>query len=248
MGESRTDPALNIVEISGLAWALTVHKAAEVLAGEPEAEAAVSAYRESAQAEASRQLEAEDPQAMEAELRRAGIVDGQGAITRQWVLAVWIAASAPVKAAAVVQSQDLSVHTELGLTGGRGVGITYYRRIRHSVDGVAVTEVRNAVEISFFREEDAWAAIRRHLPAAAERQAAPDAVVGETGPGATHTFHLEVSAAVPVADQGHHPGHVSRDAWALAERSYSIADLSREVAWRVLGAREYLASAAEKAA
>lgn len=246
MGESRTDPALNIFEISGLAWASTVHKAAEVLANKADGD--LSAYRESAQAEASRQLDAEDPQAMEAELRLAGIVDGQGAITRQWVLAVWIAASAPVKAAAVVQTQELSVHTEIGLAGGRGVGITYYRRIRHGVDGVAVTEVRNAVEVSFFREEDAWAAIRRHLPAAAERQAAPDTVIEETGPVATHAFHLEVSAAVPAADQGHHSGHLSRDAWALAERSYSIADLSREFAWRVLGAREYLASAAEKAA
>lgn len=248
MGESRTDPALNIFEISGLAWALTVHKAAEVLAREPEAEAAVSAYRDSVQAQASRQLEAEDPEAIAAELRRAGIVDGQGSIARQWVLAVWVSASAPLKVAAVVQSQDLSVHTELGLASGRGVGISYARRIRHDADGVAVTEVRNAVEVSFFREEDAWAAIRRHLPAAAERQAAPDAVVEETGPFTTHTFHLEVSGAVPAAGQGHHQRHVSSDVWALVERRYSVADLSREFAWRVLGAREYLAGAAEKAA
>ena len=248
MGELRTDPALNIFEISGLAWASTVHKAAEALANEPEAGPAVSAYRDSVQAQAGGQVQAEDLQAMETELRRAGIIDGQGAIARQWVLAVWIAASAPLKAAAVVQSQELSVHTELGLAQGRGVGITYRRRIRHDANGVAVTEVRNVVEVSFFREEDVWAAIARHLPAAAEREATPDAVSGEAGPLATHTVHLEVSAAVPAGGQEHHEGHVSRDVWALVEHRYSLAGLSREFAWRELGAREYLASAAEKAA
>jgi hypothetical protein len=265
MGESRTDAALNIVEISGLAWALTVHKAAEVLAIEA-ADADLSAYRESAQAEASRQVDAEDSPAMEAELRRAGIVDGHGAITRQWVLAVWIAALAPVKAAVVVQTRDLSVHTEIGLARGRGVGITYHRRIRHGLDGVGVTEVRTAVEVSFFHEENAWAAIRRHLPDFTDVQPTVRTTPHDAVANATCTVHLEVSAR-PI---GSGPGseektYVRKDVWALADRLYSLrtspaedggpavtevpsSDISREFVWRLLGAREYLAGAVEKAA
>jgi hypothetical protein len=59
--------------------------------------------------------------------------------------------------------------------------------------------------------------------------------------------------------------YVRKDVWALADRLYSLrtspaeddgpavaevpsSDISREFVWRLLGAREYLASAAEKAA
>ena len=278
MGESRTDVALNVVEISGLAWALTVHKAAEALAHEPDTD--LSAYEDSVQAQAVRQLDSEAVQTVEAELRRAGIVDRNGAITRQWVLAVWISAFGPLKAAAVVQSSDLSVHTELALAGGRGVGVTYARRIRHGDAGVDVTEVRNAVEISFFAAENAWGAIKRHLPdmtevpEATELPKSSEATVGEAVAHARYTIHLEVSAhpagsriagpgpaARPAAGA---PGHASWDIWALADRLYSVGAspsnggsaltpvpwhaMGHEFAWRLLGAREYLASVAEQAA
>lgn len=262
MGETRPDPALNILEISGLAWAATVHKAVEAMGDA--AGAGLAAYQQSAQAQATRDLTAADAQALDHELKRAGIVDGHGVINPQWVLAVGIAASAPVKAAMVVQSQESSVHTEVGLAAGRGVGISYHRRIRPGADGVAVTEVRNAVEVSFFSEENAWAAMSRHLPHLAAVPAPPAATPvgstpGESVENATHTIHLEVSA-YPTAGVDAQ-AHTSRQAWAVADSLYSVGtgsaggngpavaavppgDIGREFAWRLLGAREYLASAA----
>lgn len=265
MGESRTDAALNVVQISGQAWASTVHKAAESLAQEPDAD--LSAYQASIQALAVRQLDTATVQAVDAELGRAGIVDQSGAINPQWVLAVWISAFAPVKIAAVVQSHELSVHTELGLAGGRGVGVSYDRRIRHSTDGVDVTEVRNAVEISFFSEENAWAAVKRRLPDVTGLPTPSAATPDETVANARYTIHLEVAAHLEGARSSQvdaWPGHVSRDIWTLTERLNSVrtstahgglaltevpaGDIGREFAWRLLGAREYLASAAEQAA
>jgi hypothetical protein len=277
LGESRTDVALNVFEISGLAWALTVHKAAEALAHEPDVD--LSGYKDSVQALAVRELDAGAAQAAEAELRTAGIVDGTGAITRQWMLAVWIAASGPLKVASIVQSAGLSVHTELGLAGGRGVGVTYSRRISHGAEGMVVTEVRNAVEVSFFAEEDAWAAIKRHLPDMSQVPEPTEQQNSEPAEDARYTIHLHVSAhpagshvaALGTAPsnaggdaRGSAPDHVSWDIWALAQQLYSVRtgppgdepaltpvapnDLSREFAWRLLGAREYLASTAEKAA
>ncbi|WP_160142482.1 hypothetical protein [Arthrobacter sp. SLBN-100] len=280
MGESRTDVALNVFEISAVAWALTVHKAAEVLAHEPAVD--LSAYRDSIQAEALRALDSQEVEAAGAELRRAGIVDANGAITRQWVLAVSIAAFGPLKATAVVQSGGSSVHTELALAGGRGIGVTYARRIRHGDGGVDVREVRNAVEISFFTEENAWAALKRHLPditevpEARELPKAPGAALSEIIANAGYTIHLQVSAhptgsrtvrpsaPVPAPAPAPAPDHVSWDVWALAERLYVVSTgpsgggsaltpvpwdaIRLGFAWRLLGAREYLASAAEQAA
>jgi uncharacterized protein YqiB (DUF1249 family) len=275
LAESRTDVALNVFEISGVAWALTVHKAAEALANEPDAD--LSAYRDSLQAEALQALDFQKVEAAEAELRRAGIVDANGAISRQWVLAVSIAAFGPLKATAVVQSGESSVHTELALAGGRGIGVTYARRIRHGVGGVDVTAVRNAVEISFFAEENAWAALKRHLPditeapEATELPQAAGAALSEIVANARYTIHLQVSAhpspsrpvGLPPAPVPA-PDHVSWDVWALAERLYAVSTgpsgeasaltpdppdaISLGFAWRLLGAREYLASAAEQAA
>lgn len=276
MGESRTDVGLNVFKISGLAWALTVHKAAGALAHQPDAD--LSAYACSVQAQAVREMDAEAVQTLEAELRQAGIVDRGGVITRQWVLAVWISAFGPLRAAAVVQSADLSVHTELALAGGRGIGVTYARRIRHGEAGVEVTDVRNAVEISFFAEENAWAAIKRHLPDMPDVPEVPnfaEATTGETVANARYTIHLQVSAhpaesgitgpgpaASPALADA--PSHGSWDVWTLADRLYALGTnssgdgsalapvasdaIGREFAWRLLGAREYLASVAEQAA
>jgi uncharacterized protein YqiB (DUF1249 family) len=274
LGESRTDVALNVFEISGVAWALTVHKAAEVLEYEPDAD--LSAYRDSIHAEALEALDSQEVEAAGAELRRAGIVDANGAITRQWVLAVSIAALGPLKATGVVQSGESSVHTELALAGGRGIGVTYARRIRHGDGGVDVKEVRNAVEISFFAEENAWAALKRHLPditevpEAAELPKAPGAAVSEIAANARYTIHLQVSAhpagsrTVRPSAPAPAPVYVSWDVWALGERLYSVSTgpsgegsaltpvssdaIRLGFAWRLLGAREYLASAAEQAA
>ncbi|WP_426225237.1 hypothetical protein [Pseudarthrobacter sp. DSP2-3-2b1] len=276
MGESRTDVALNVVKISGRAWALTVHKAAGALAHEPDAD--LSAYAGSVQAQAVREMDTEAVQALEAELRLAGIVDAGGTITRQWVLAVWISAFGPLRAAAVVQSADLSVHTELALAGGRGIGVTYSRRIRHGEAGVEVTDVRDAVEISFFAEEHAWAAIRRHLPDIPEVPGlpkSPAATAGETVAAARYTIHLQVSAhpagsrvagsgPTPSPAPAGAPAHGSWDVWTLTDHLYAVGTnpsgdgsalapvgsdaIGREFAWRLLGAREYFASVAEQAA
>lgn len=275
LGESRVDGALNIFEMSGVAWALAVHKAAAAMGHGPEAD--VASYRDLMRSGGFPVLDPEDLASAEAELGRAGIVDADGAISPQWALAARIAAAAPVRAAAVVQSDDTSVHTDLALAGGRGVGVTYARRIGRGETGVQVTGVRNAVEISFFAEEDAWAALKRHLPEI------PD------GPGPTElpaeassasmadtrcTIHLEVSAHPrELLPPGPRAGIVSapvppvytvRDVWVLADRLYSVTNspaadgpalipvrpdaISQAFAWRLLGAKEFLASLAEQEA
>ncbi|MCU1568943.1 MAG: hypothetical protein JWQ56_3880 [Pseudarthrobacter sp.] len=271
MGEVQTDVALNVFEITGVAWALTVHKAAETLAHGSEAD--LSAYLDSINAQAILALDSDTVEMAEAELGRAGIVDGDGAISRQWVLAVWISAFAPIRAAAVLQGTETSVHTELALSGGRGVGLTYVRDIRPPGGAIDVTENRNAVEITFFAEENAWAALKRHLPdlagvPEATRLANPPAAgLSEIVARARYTIHLDVSArpsgsrpAGPVAA----PDYLSRDVWALAERLYSVTTgpsgegfgltpvpsdaIGHGLAWRLLGAREYLASVAGRVA
>jgi hypothetical protein len=272
--------------MSGVAWALAVHKAASAIAQNPDAGAFGDAPTGPFPVP-----DAETTASAEAELLRAGVVDGTGAVTRQWMLAAWIAGSAPVRATAVVQSGRTSVHTDLGLAGGRGVGVTYVRRVSPAGDHNAVTEVRDAVEISFFAEEDAWAAIRRHLPEipeAPESLEAPEIpempdptkpaepASGPVSPteasaGSGHTIHLEVSAhpgelppagtpsAAPTA-----PVRAWRDVWVVADRLYSVSAgptgkgpalapaspgaISRGFAWRLLGAREYLASVAGREA
>ncbi|TVU66890.1 hypothetical protein FQP90_01760 [Paenarthrobacter nitroguajacolicus] len=254
MGAPRADAALNILEVSGLAWAETVRRAMESMPFEPDAD--VSRLWASAQVRIGRELDGVDHRDVRAELRRAGIVDSQGVLVPQWILAVGIAATAPVKAATVVQWPDQSIHTETGLAGGRGVGVTYRRRIRHQPDGSAVTEVRNAVEVSFFQEEDAWAALSRHFPDLSEHRTVPhDAVATGT------TIHLEVSASQAGPGWNGHP-FASRHMWSMTDRLYSVGtdpadgntptltavpgtDIGREFAWRLLGAREYLASAAD---
>lgn len=275
MGESQIDVALNVFRITGVAWALTVHKAAEALAHGSEAD--LSAYLDSVDAQAFVALDSEALEMAEAELRQTGIVDGDGAISRHWVLAVWISAFGPLRAAAVVQTHETSVHTELALSGGRGVGLTYLRRIRHGGSGIDVTATSNAVEIAFFAEENAWAALRRHLPDLAEVPEAtglaspPAAGLREIVARARYTIHLDVSAhpsgsrpSGPGAAPVQAPDYLSRDVWALAERLYSVnASPSGEgfaltpvasdaighgLAWRLLGAREYLASVAGQVA
>lgn len=274
MGESLTDAALNVFGISGVAWALTVHKAAEAFGQDPAAE--LAAYWRSSAARALVALDAGSVRLAEAELRRAKITDECGAIRKQWLLAVWISAFAPLKAAAVVQSAEESVHTELALASGRGVAVTYARRIRHG-QGVEVTEVRNAVEISFFAEENAWAALNRHLPDTGDVPGSPHlpkpglAAFSEGATNAGYTIHLEVAAhhagsrPAPLSDvPAGAPDHVSKDVWVLAEHLYSFrtagsgkdyalapvprGSVGQAFAWRLLGAREYLASVAEQAA
>lgn len=273
LGEPRVDSALNIFEMSGAAWALTVHKAAGASNHGPEADFA--AYRDSILAGGFPALDPEEMESAEAELGRAGIVDADGAVSPQWVLAARIATSAPVRAAAVVQSDDTSVHTDLALAGGRGVGVTYARRIRHTETGVDVIEVRNAVEISFLAEEDAWAALKRHLPVVADAPGPSEIRAdppGASAAGTAYTIHLEVSAhpqgslpdgPLPAAAPAPvPPAYAGRDIWVLADRLYSVssgpagdspalkpvspAAISQGFAWRLLGAREYLASVAER--
>jgi hypothetical protein len=271
LGESRTDVDLNVFEITGVAWALTVHKAAEALAHGSEGD--LSAYLDSIHAQAFLALDPEAVKMAEAELRQAGIVDADGAISRQWVLAVWISALGPLRAAAVVQAGETSVHTELALSAGRGVGLTFVRQIRPGGGGMDVTGNSNAVEIAFFAEENAWAALKRHLPDLEEVPEAtglanpPASGLSEIVARARYTIHLDVSAypsgSRPTGRVAA-PDYLSRDVWALAERLYSVTTgpsgegfaltpvpsdaIGHGLAWRLLGAREYLASVAGQVA
>ena len=258
MKEIQADSRLNILEVSGLAWAETVRRAAETLGND--AAANFAAYQASLPEQAVRSPETGD------ELRRAGILDAYGVMSPQWILAVALAASAPVKASAVVQFRDTaqfgdavrpeerSVHTEIGLAGGRGVGVSYFRRINQQPDDEVVTEVRNAVEVSFFQEENAWASLSRHFPDLPELNASHEAAAN-----ASCTIHLDVWAT-PGTRTGARP-YSSRRVWTVADRLYSVAtgpggtdavsltavpatDLAREFAWSLLGAREYLGTLA----
>ncbi|MDD7837244.1 hypothetical protein [Paenarthrobacter sp. AB444] len=270
MGEIRADSRLNIVEISPLAWAATVRKAAEAMDSSQDAE--LAAYQASLQAQGD-----VTPEVAE-ELLRAGILDARGVMSQQWVLAVFLAASAPLRASTIVQRGDTvqsggtaqfgdtaqsggtleSVHTEVGMAGGRGVGLSYRRRISTEAGGGAVTEVRNAVEVSFFREEDAWASLSRHFPDLPRLVDSPDNLPQATAADVGCTIHLEVTA-VPPGRHGFQP-YQRRHSWGVAERLYSVeasrgdaataswmpvpaTDIASEFAWSVLGGREYLASA-----
>jgi hypothetical protein len=282
MGEVRSDPHLNIFEISGLAWATTVHKAAAVLAAEPGG--FVSAADVLA-VEAVGELSPEDTRMVDAELARAGIVDAAGNISAQWVLAVWTSAFAPIKVTTVSQAGLESSHCELGLAGGRGIAVSYRRRLSRTTLGVEMAEVRNAIEISFFRAEDAWAATARSLPAVAELHAAPSGTTGFDGerttipiaalppslqpvtdgvPAAIAHARCTVRLGVAASDPGSGRTRYSAAVWALADRLYSLrtepgtgnlsavdvpaGDVGRDFAWRILGAREFLASSAAQAA
>ncbi|MDI2034855.1 hypothetical protein [Paenarthrobacter nitroguajacolicus] len=280
MRKLEADSRLNIVEVSGLAWAESVRRAAETLGNEAD----FADYQASLPEQGVRSPETGD------ELRRAGILDAHGVMSPQWVLAVALAASAPVKASTVVQFRDTvqfkdtvqlrdaapsgdavrpeehSVHTEIGLAGGRGVGVSYQRRISHQADGAGLTEVRNAVEVSFFQEEDAWAALSRQFPDLSQLDGQHGATPGETAADTTCTIHLGVSAT-PTGQAGSRPYARGR-VWAVADRLYSVdrsyssdetpeedapvslaavpaTDIGREFAWSLLGAREYLGSAAD---
>lgn len=283
MGE-RSDPHLNIFEISGLAWATTVNKAAAVLAAEPGGFASAA---DVLAAGAAGELSPEDTRMVDAELARAGIVDAAGSISAQWVLAVWTSAFAPIKVTTVSQAGLESSHCELGLAGGRGVAVSYRRRLsRTTTPGAEVAEVRNAVEISFFRAEDAWAAAARSLPAMPELHAAPSGATGFNGertalplgaadassptavtdgvPAAIAHARCTVRLGVASSDPGSGRTRYSAAVWALADRLYSLrtepgtenlsavhvpaGDVGRDFAWRILGAREFLASSAAQAA
>ncbi|MDR6507084.1 hypothetical protein [Arthrobacter oryzae] len=283
MGEVRSDPHLNIFEISGLAWATTVNKAAAVLAAEPGGFASAA---DVLAAGAAGELSPEDTRMVDTELARAGIVDAAGNISAQWVLAVWTSAFAPIKVTTVSQAGLESSHCELGLAGGRGVAVSYRRRLsRTTTLGAEVAEVRNAVEISFFRAENAWAAAARSLPAMAELHAAPSEDTGFDGerttlplaadacsptavtdgvPAAIAHARCTVRLGVAASDPGSGRTRYSAAVWALADRLYSLrtepgtenlsavhvpaGDVGRDFAWRILGAREFLASSSAQAA
>ncbi|MFC8039111.1 hypothetical protein ACFUOZ_07135 [Paenarthrobacter sp. NPDC057355] len=257
MGEIRAGSRLNVVEISGLAWAATVRKAAEAMDSE---DADLSAYQ------ASLQAQGDVTPAIAEELLSTGILDARGVMSQQWVLAVFLAASAPLKASSVVQFGDTarfgdtleSVHTDVGLAGGRGVGVSYRRRFGTEAGRVAATEVRNAVEVSFFREEDAWASLSRHFPDLPPPFDSPDDHPQPTAADVGCTIHLEVTAIPRATEHGSRP-YLRRQIWGVADRLYCVqatsaegpmaslvpvpaTDIASGFAWSLLGAREYLAS------
>ncbi|QOT21653.1 hypothetical protein [Paenarthrobacter sp. YJN-D] len=259
MGEIHVDARLNIVELSGIAWAETVRRAAEATGSEADA----AAYPEYFPHPDAHHQDAGD------ELRRAGILDAQGTLSPQWILAVTLAVSAPLTATTVVQFQDQSIHSRAGLAGGRGVAVSYRRRISHQPNGVVVTEVRNAVEVSFFQEENAWAALSRHFPRFHQLEPLPEATPQAVAANTSCTIHLEVSGHLDVPGTpapGFRP-YTSRRVWAVADQLYSVDQLNSvetgpgqnpsptltavpstdpglEFAWSLLGAKEYLGSAA----
>lgn len=282
------DPALNIFEISGLAWAAAVDRAMQVLAAEPEVD--FDAYQQSPGAVAMRLLDPADTSRLDAELRGAGFVGPDGAIRAQWLLAVAISATAPIRVSAVARTADESAHTDLALAGGRGIAVSYRRRVRTTAAGTDVPGVHDVVEVALFEEQHAWAAVRRILPDHAEllagtpsagstpsREGGRDVVgarelqdPGNAGvdPDITAavlaprcTVYLDVVAAPP----GQAAAYLASDVWSLADNLYSVrtsgdgggslvlvdaapGDIARELSWRLLGAREFLAGAAGKVA
>lgn len=278
------DPTLNIFEISGLAWAAAVDRAMRALAAEPEVDYA--AYQQSAGARALRSLEPADARRLDAELREAGILGPDGALAEQWLLAVLLSVSAPVRVGAVARTGEHSAHTDVGLAGGRGIAVSYRRRVRSTPAGAAVTGVRDVVEVALFEEPHAWAAVRRILPDFAELQAGPGTahrLAGDRTPVSSRdlqalgnaglprdvkaavlaprcTVHLDVYAA----PSGTAPAFHAADVWALADRLYSVrtadggpsllmvdvppGDIARELHWRLLGAREFLAGSTGRVA
>jgi hypothetical protein len=289
LGKVRSDPYLNIFEISGHAWAMTVRKAAASLAAEPGGD--ISNPPELRASPAIEEMSPEETRTAEAELARAGIVDSAGNISAQWVLAAWILAYAPIKVAMVAQTAAESSHCELGLAGGRGIALNYRRRLSRAGHRIDVAEIKNVVEVSFFREEHAWAATTRNLPNLPELRA--NAVNGSAFDGqrttvpfealrawssggvpdglpseiinARCTTHLQVAARWEGSGSDPAPRtSVTTDVWALGERLYSLrtaaeprnlsavdvppGDISREFAWRLLGAREFLAGSSAQAA
>lgn len=289
MGKVRSDPYLNIFEISGHAWAMTVRKAAASL--NAEAGGDISNSPDMRAFHAIEEMSPEESRTAEAELTRAGIVDPAGNISAQWVLAAWILAYAPIKVTTVAQTAAESSHCELGLAGGRGIALSYRRRLSRTGHRIDVAEVKNIVEVSFFREEHTWAAIARNLPDLPELRA--NAVKGSAFDGQRTTIPFEAlpawsSGAVPdglpseiinarctthlqvaarMEGGGSDPAlrtSVTTDVWALADRLYSLrtaaepsslsavdvppGDISREFAWRLLGAREFLAGSSAQAA
>ncbi len=119
MGEIHVDARLNIVELSGIAWAETVRRAAEATGSEADA---------AADPEYFPHPDAHHQDAGD-ELRRAGILDAQGTLSPQWILAVTLAVSAPLTATTVVQFQDQSIHSRAGLAGGRCVAAADRRHL-----------------------------------------------------------------------------------------------------------------------
>lgn len=268
---------------------MTVRKAAASLAAEPGGD--ITNPQDIWASHTIEEMSPEESRTAESELARAGIVDSAGNISAQWVLAAWILAYAPIKVTTVAQTAAESSHCELGLAGGRGVAISYRRRLSRTGHRIDVAEIKNIVEVSFFREEHAWAATARNLPDLPELRA--KAVKGSAFDGQRTTIPFE---ALPAWSSGTIPdglpsaiinarctthlqvearweGHssdpeprasVTTDVWALAERLYSLrtaaeprslsavdvppGDISREFAWRLLGAREFLAGSSAQAA
>lgn len=175
--ERAGDPAPGIIRISGLAWALAVDRTLRMLAAEPEVD--IAGYERSAPARALGALDPADTGRLAAELAAAGISGADGAIREPWLLAVMIAVSAPVRVSAVARTGECSVHTDLGLAGGRGVAVAYRRRVRTpegpDTGPVDVVGVDDAVEVALFEEQDAWAAVRRVLPEVPGLRSAPGA-------------------------------------------------------------------------
>ena len=278
------DPDLNIFEISGLAWAAAVDGAMRTLAAEPGID--FSSYRQSATALVVGSLEPAVTTRLEAELRQAGIAGPDGTIRDQWLLAVLMAVSAPIQVTAVARSREQSVHTDLGLAGGRGIAVSYRRRIQAAAAGAAPTGIQDVVEVALFEERHAWAAVRRILPDCPELRAGAGearSLDGDRIPVSAQqlrslgsanlprdvkeavlaprcTVHLEVVAARPGTDAALR----TADAWHLADKLYSVrtsgddgglvlvdvppGDLARELSWRILGAREFLAGSAAQVA
>ncbi|MGO4121369.1 hypothetical protein [Arthrobacter sp. YAF16] len=292
MLQSIGDPDLNIFEISGLAWAVAVDRALRALAAEPEIDFA--AYQQSSTALALGSLEPADTRRLDAELREAGIVGPDGTMPEQWLLAVLIAVSAPIRVTVVARTGEHSAHTHLGLAGGHGIAVSYRRRIRTTDAGTAVTGIQDVVEVALFEERHAWSAVRRILPGFTELQAGPGSARGldsDRGLDGARTpvspqqlqavgsaelqqdvkdavlaprctVHLDVVAAPP----GTAPAFRAADLWHLSEKLYSVrtsgddggrslvmvdvppGDVARELFWRLLGAREFLAGSAGQAA
>jgi hypothetical protein len=240
--QSRAEPALDAVEISGLAWAAAVDAGIRAHAAHPGVDAA--AYEQSAGAKALAALEPGDAARLEAELRAAGITGPDNQLAEHWRTSVLLAVTAAVRVSVVAATAEYSMHTDLALSEGLGLAVSYRRQARTTAAGEEVMDVRDAVELVRFDEPDAWAALRRTLPDLAELLASPgsagwlegertpisrtellnlpDAVLPPDVKTAVLTprcrVHLEVTADRPGPTTVFH----AADVWALADRLYAV--------------------------
>ncbi|MEZ2373055.1 hypothetical protein [Arthrobacter sp. RCC_34] len=285
MTAAMTDHSL---DLNVLSWALAVEKASRAASTQPPAETLPDPLAA---------LTDDQRQALEAELRSAGLTDDDGALTPDWQQTLTRAAEAPLTLELVARSSGVSVHCDVSLAGGSGLARTSSRTVRELPDGTVTTEtVGERMAVTAFSEESLWAVVSAALPDVPEltSTAMPSVDREERLPvtaselaavnAATRaTVQLSVAAGRQIATGIPDPGsplYRSVHLWLLTDRLFEVrttparqvdgsgdgqggagaapegrpgvvlipqepGTLARQLVWDVLGAQQFLSSAAE---